>query len=38
MLNGQEVHLQGNFLGTLEILIPDSTCGGGTYDETDAIT
>ena len=38
MLNGQEVHLQGNFLGTLEILIPASTCTAGTYDDTDAIT
>ena len=26
MLLGQEVHLAGDFLGTLEILIPDDVC------------
>ena len=38
MLGGQEIHLAGNFTGTLEVLIPAAICGPGTYDDTAAIT
>ena len=38
MLDGQEVHLAGDFVGTLEILIPDGVCGAGDFNAADAIT
>ena len=38
MLDGQEIHLAGDFIGTLEILIPDDVCTSTTFDSTDAIT
>ena len=38
MLDGQELHLAGDFIGTLEILIPDAVCTATTFDTTDAIT
>ena len=38
MLDGQELHLAGDFIGTLEILIPDAVCTAETFDATDAIT
>ena len=38
MLLGQEVHLAGDFLGTLEILIPDDVCLVGQYDDINVIT
>ena len=38
MLDGQEVHLAGDFIGTLEILIPDDTCSSNVHDDIDAIT
>ena len=37
MLDGQEVHLAGDFIGTLEILIPSGLCNTGVHDNTDAI-
>ena len=38
MLDGQEIHLAGDFIGTLEILIPDDTCTNDVHDDVDAIT
>ena len=38
MLDGQEVHLRENYLGTLEILVPTSVCDAGTFDTLAAIT
>ena len=38
MLDGQEIHLAGDFVGTLEILIPDALCDAETFDDTNAIT
>ena len=38
MLDGQEVHLAGDFVGTLEILIPDALCTSMAADDVDAIT
>ena len=38
MLDGQEVHLRENYLGTLEILVPTAVCTAGTFANVDAIT
>ena len=32
MLDGQEIHLAGDFVGTLEILIPDALSHLGTFN------
>ena len=37
MLDGQEVHLTGNYLGTLEVLVPNALCTSGDADELNAI-
>ena len=34
MLDGQEVHLRENYLGTLEILVPTSVCDDTDFDNT----